>query len=91
VVDAAPLLAPLYPSDLVVFEMEDRQVNRPIREEIARHDGTVELGNFLQAEHFDIKPGRLLLILGRDCNVLDLCPLAPPFANCGQGTPRPFS
>src|SRR5712691_6494067 len=86
VVDATPLLAPLHTSYLVVLEMEDRQVNRPIRKEIARHDGAVQLGNLGQAEHFDIKPGRLLLILGRDCNVLDLRHLAPPFANDSHGT-----
>src|SRR5712691_950223 len=77
---------PLHTSYLVVLEMEDRQVNRPIRKEIARHDGAVQLGNLGQAEHFDIKPGRLLLILGRDRNVLDLRHLAPPFANDSHGT-----
>ena len=70
--DATPLLAPLRTRYLVVLEMENGQVNGPISQEVARHDWDVDLAHLGQAEHFDIKPCRLLFVLGRDGNVPEL-------------------
>src|SRR6266436_3373737 len=72
VVNTGPFLPSLRASHLVVLKIENRQVNRPIAKEVARHDRNIDLANLGQAERVDIKPSCLFLILCRDGNVLDL-------------------
>ena len=76
--DTGPVLAPLGAGDLVVLEIKNRQVDRPVGQKRARHDRRLDFGDLGQAKRFNIKLGRLLGVLGRNCNMSDLCHRASP-------------
>src|SRR5262245_28631650 len=72
VVNATVVFAAFHTRNNVILEIENGQVDVPIAEVVAFRTRTVDLGNFLHAEHVDIKLGSGVDILGREGNVLDL-------------------
>src|SRR3989454_7613145 len=72
VMDAAPVLAALDASHRVVLEVEDRQIEVAVAQIVAPGARTVDLRDFLHAEHLDVELGRLVHVLGREGDVLDL-------------------
>src|SRR5262249_7616237 len=56
----------------VILKIEDGQVDVAVAKVVAFRTRTVELGNFLHAEHVNIKLGSGVHILGREGNMLDL-------------------
>ena len=72
VVQAAPLLAALRAGHGVVLELENGNVDVAVAEVITGSARPVQLGNFFQTEHLGVKLGRLVRVLRRKGNVLDL-------------------
>src|SRR5690349_2556156 len=72
VVDAGEALAALDAGRRVVLEVEDGEVDVPVREEDTARAGIVHLADFLHTERLDVEPGGLLDVLGRQRDVLDL-------------------
>src|SRR5215831_12605078 len=72
VMDAAPALAALDPRDVVVLEVEDREVDVPIAQVVTPGARAVDLADLLHAEHVDVELRGSVNILGRQRDVLDL-------------------
>src|SRR3989454_1571556 len=72
VMDAAPVLAALDASHRVVLEVEDRQIEVAVAQVVTPGARTVDLRDLLHAEHLDVELGRLVHVLGREGDVLDL-------------------
>src|SRR5215813_683112 len=72
VMDAAPALAPLHPRGLVVLELEDGEVEVAVAQVEPARIRAVDLRDLLHAEHVDVEAGRLVGVLGRQRDVLDL-------------------
>src|SRR5262249_52358407 len=71
-VNATPLFAAFGPGYGIALEIEDGQIDIPVTEVVPLGPRTIELGDFLHAEHFDIEFGGLIDILRRDSDVLNL-------------------
>src|SRR5262249_35847702 len=95
VVDAAPALAALHAGHGVVLEVEDGEIDVAVAQVVALRSRAVDPGDLLHPEHVDVELRRLVDILGRERDVLDLghgrdascsewC-----LAGNGQGTPEP--
>src|SRR5262249_11917065 len=78
VVDAAPVLAALHAGHVVVLEVENGQVEIAVAQVVAAGGRAVDPGDLLQAEDVHVELGRLLRILGRERDVLDLGHAVPP-------------
>src|SRR2546426_1863143 len=70
--DAAPVLAALDACHRIVLEVEDRQIEVAVAQVVAPGVRAVDLRDLLHAEHLDVELGRLVHILGREGDVLDL-------------------
>src|SRR5262249_44206266 len=72
VVDAAEALAPLGPPCGLALEVEDRQVEVTIGQVVAPRRRAVDAADLLHPEDVDVELGRLVNVLGRQRDVLDL-------------------
>jgi hypothetical protein len=71
--DATPLFASFRPCYLVILEMENRQIDGAICEEVPGYDRNVDLAHLGHAKHINIKPCGFLFVLARDRNMSELC------------------
>src|SRR5262245_43392218 len=72
VVDAAPCLAAVGAGGRVVLEVEDRQVDVTVAQEVAARAEVVDLAALLHAEDLDVEPRGPLDVLGGERDVLEL-------------------
>src|SRR5262245_25121267 len=87
VVDAAPLFATLHAGHRVVLEVEDSEIEVAVGEVVAAGVWIVDLADFLHPEHVDVEARRLVRVLGRERNVLDLRHDALHGPGSGAGVP----
>src|SRR5262245_50811860 len=70
--DAAPVFPALHAGHRVVLEVQDGQIDVAVGEIVAAGARAVDLADLLHPEHFDVELRRLVHVLGRDRDVLDL-------------------
>src|SRR5262249_15617948 len=70
--DAAPALSTLDSCYRIVLEVENCEIDVAVTQVIASRARTVDPGDLLHPEHVDVELGRLVDVLGREGDVLDL-------------------